>query len=153
MTASDGEFAPRLIWIRRIRIGQALLAIVVLAGASVLASTNPLTQWWFWVAATTSLTIAVVEPYFTGTTGALLFSLGALGAGLTANRHGVESLWVAHFALSGTVLAASLIAMAAGTGRLRDGARWLATRFGRPLWLGVSAVAIEILRQSDSKSL
>ena len=153
MAVADEELTPRLTWIRRVRIGQAILAVVVLAGASLLASTNPFTEWWFWVAATTCLTIAVVEPYFTGVNGALLFSLGALSAGLTANRHGVEPLWVAQFSLAGVVLAASLVAMAAASGRVRDGARWLATRFGRPLWLGPSAVAIELLRQANAVSL
>lgn len=153
MATADEASTPRLTWIRRVRIGQAIIAIVALASASALASVNPFTQWWFWVAAATSLTIAVVEPYFTGVTGALLFSLGAFGAGLTANRLGVEPLWVAHFSLAGVVLAASLIAMAAEPGRVRDGARWLATRFGRPLWLGLSAVAIELLREASAVSL
>lgn len=152
-TSATGESALRVTWIRRVRFGQAALALVVLAAACMAASLNPLGQWWFWVAATTALTIAVVEPYFTGTTGALLFSLGALGAGLTATRSGVELLWVAHFVLAGLVLATSVVAMLAGQGRVRDGARWFATRFGRPLWLGMSAVSIELLRQVGADSL
>lgn len=143
----------RLMWIRRIRLGQAALAIVVLAVMCSIASLNPFEQWWFWVAGATAVTIAVVEPYFTGPTGALLFSLGAISAGLTARRDGVEPLWSAYFLLAGLVLVASLVAMFAGQGRTRDGARWLATRFGRPLWLGTSSIVIEVLRQGTVASL
>lgn len=153
MSTTREELPARATWIRRIRISQAAFAVVTLGVACRIASTNPFTQWWFWVAATTALTIAVVEPYFTGTASALLFGLGALGAGLTANREGVEPLWVMHFILAGTVLASSIVAMAAGAGRLEDGARWFATRFGRPLWLGMSAVTIEVLRQANADSL
>lgn len=147
------ESVLRVTWIRRIRFGQAALAVISLATASATASLNPFTQWWFWVGATTALTIAVAEPYFTGTTGALLFSLGALGAGLTATRDGVGPLWIAHFVLAGMVLLTSVVAMVGGQGRVRDGARWFATRFGRPLWLGMSAVLIEVLRQVGADSL
>lgn len=153
MAPEQPASTPRLTWIRRVRIGQALVAISILVCASLAASANPVTEWWFWVAATTSMTIAVVEPYYTGVTGALLFGIGALGAGLTANRAQVEVLWVAYFAMAGLVLFASIIAMAASEGRLEDGTRWLATRLGRPLWLGVSAVAIELLRLSATDSL
>jgi len=147
------ELTPRATWIRRVRIGQAALAVSALTAASVLASDNPLTQWWFWVAATMAVTIAVVEPYFTATPSALLFCIGGAGAGLTAPRVGVEPLWSAHLTLTGVIFASALIAMSASPGVFRDGARWLATRFGRPLWLGLSAVAIELLRQADAVSL
>lgn len=153
ISTADGESSLRLTWIRRVRVGQAALAVIVLAGACGIASINPFTQWWFWVAATTALTIAVVEPYFTGITGALLFSLGALGAGLTANRQGVEALWIVYFGLAGSVLAASIFAIASRVGRVRDGFRWFASRFGRPLWLGMSAVLIEVLREANADSI
>ena len=115
-TSATDESALRVTWIRRVRFGQAALAVVMLAAACMAASLNPLGQWWFWVAATTALTIAVVEPYYTGTTGALLFSLGSLGAGLTATRSGVQPLWVAYFVLAGLVLATSVTALLAGQG-------------------------------------
>lgn len=142
-----------MAWIRRVRVSQAVLAIAALAGAAWVASTNPFTQWWFWVAATTALTIAVVEPYFTGVTSALLFSLGALAAGLTADRQGVEPLWIAYFILTGAVLIASLVAIASGAGRIQDSCRWFATRFGRPLWLGMLAVLVEVLREASKASI
>lgn len=150
-TASDA-MPLRTRWIRRVRVGQAVLAIIVLVLACQSESTNPLSQWWFWVAATTMLTIAVVEPYFTGASGALLFSLGALGAGLTANRDGVERLWIVYFILAGVVLLSSIVAIA-GAGQIGEAALWLATRFGRPLWLGMSAVAIEVVREASAGSL
>ena len=43
--------------------------------------------------------------------------------------------------------------MSLGQGRLRDAAYWVATRFGRPLWLGLSAVTIEMLRQTSMEPM
>lgn len=148
-----GEPASGAPWIRRVRIAQALIAVAILAVAGLVGGANPFAQWWFWVAATMSLTIAVVEPYFTGVTGALLFSLAALASALTANRTDVEPLWVVYSVIAVAVAVAALVAMASGSGRLRDGAHWIATRFGRPLWLGLSAVAIELLRQTSVSSM
>ncbi|MCD5348105.1 helicase HerA domain-containing protein [Agromyces sp. S2-1-8] len=142
------ESSPAATWIRRVRLGQATASVLVLIMASLIAETNPFTQWWFWVAATTVITVSVVEPYFTGVSSAMLFSLGAIGAGLTANGTGVEALWVTYFVLAGSVLTCSIVAMAVPPGRTRDGARWAATRFGRPQLLGLSAVGIELVRQT-----
>ena len=153
MPAEIDAGSLRVTWIRRVRTSQALLAVLVLGITCKIVALNPFTQWWFWVAATTAFTIAVVEPYFTGATGAMLFSLGALGAGLTANRDGVEPLWHVYFALAFAVLASSIAAFAAWAGRFREGTHWFATRFGRPLWLGISAVMIEVLRQANADSL
>ncbi len=148
-----GGPATGAIWIRRVRITQALIALAILMTSGLVGGANPFAQWWFWVAATTSLTIAVVEPYFTGVTGALLFSVAAFGSALTANRSGVETLWAVYFVIAGTVAVSALVAMASGVGRLRDATHWIATRFGRPLWLGMSAVAIELLRRTSAESL
>jgi len=140
-------------WIRRVRLAQAFVSVAILIAAALVNGLNPFAEWWFWVAATTSVTIAVVEPYFTGTTSALLFSIGALSSVISADRAGVEALWVAYLGIAGVVAASALVAMASRTGRLHDGAHWIATRFGRPLWLGVSAVGIELLRRTSTESM
>lgn len=58
-TPVSDEPSLRLTWIRRVRFGQAALAILASSAACMSASLHPFTQWWFWVASTTSLTIAV----------------------------------------------------------------------------------------------
>ena len=139
--------------IRRVRIGQAFLSIAVLVGASLGSSVNPFVQWWFWVAATTSFTISVVEPYFTAVTGALMYSVGAIGAGITAKRDDVELLWMVYFTIAGLVFMSALFSMVVVSDRPKEVFRWISTRFGRPLWLGLFAIAIETLRQAVAVSL
>ncbi|ADG73714.1 protein of unknown function DUF87 [Cellulomonas flavigena DSM 20109] len=150
MPRSTDRPSERPAWIRRVRVFQALAATAILLVAASNVSSEPLAQWWFWVAATTALTLALVEPYYTGVQAAMLFGAAGLAAGLTADRAGVEPLWIGHVVLAGAVFVAALTALASQPGRLRDGSRWVATRFGRPLWLGLSAVTIEALRQAAS---
>lgn len=152
-SSAAGSGPPRTVWIRRFRMGQGALAIAVLVAAGLAAGLDPLGDWWFWIAATTVLTIAVVEPYYTGTTSALLFSLGALGAGLTADRAGVEALWTAYFVFAALVLAMAIVALVTGATAIGEAARWFATRFGRPLWLGLFAVSIELIRRAAAGSV
>ncbi len=148
MTNPGEERSARSTWIRRVRMVQAVVAVALLVVTGLGTSADLLGEWWFWVATTTAVTLALVEPYYTGPQSAMLMGLGGLAAGLTADRADIEPLWVAYFFLAGVVLVAALGALALPVGRLRDGARWMATRFGRPLWLGLSAIVIEALRQA-----
>ncbi|MBG6059960.1 hypothetical protein RCH16_003417 [Cryobacterium sp. MP_M5] len=136
-----------------IRIGQAVLAVAVLAVFALAAGINPLAEWWFWTAAITAITAAVAEPYYTGSIAALLYGVGGLAAGIAANQHDVEPLWIAYFALAGVVIVAAIIAMVLQIGPAGEAARWVATRFGRPVWLGLAAVTIELIRGVTDRTL
>lgn len=144
------ESRTRRARVTRIRIAQAILAVLAVSVAAFVAGLNPFTEWWFWTSVSVVLATAVVEPYFTGPTSALVFGLSALGAGIAADRTGVETLWVFFFLMVGTVIGSSLLAMAAHEGRWKIASGWVATRLGRPLWLGLSIVAIEMIRLSFS---
>jgi hypothetical protein len=127
--------------------------VAVLAIVGLVAGVNPIAEWWFWTAATAMITAAVAEPYYTDPVAALLYGVAGLGAGLAANRDGVEPLWIAYFILAATVVISAVIAKVDQTGRAGGFAKWIATRFGRPVWLGVAAVSIELIRGVPDRGL
>lgn len=100
----------------------------------------------------TVVAIAIVEPYFTGTTAALVFGIAALGTAISAKHDGVKPLWVAYIVLALGIVVSSAITLLAGDGPLHDAAQWLSRRFGRPMWLGLTALVIEMLRMASHGS-
>lgn len=151
--AAVGTGSRRRGLISGVRVAQAAVAVAALGGSSVLAGVNPLGEWWFWTAATTAITAAIAEPYYTGPVAALLYGAAGVAAGLTATRDGVELLWYLYFGLASAVSLAALFALLLQTGRAADSAKWVATRFGRPAWLGLSAVVIELIRGVGDRTL
>jgi ABC-type multidrug transport system fused ATPase/permease subunit len=152
MANVSSSSATHIRWIRRVRFIQAILAIGVLAAASWLAASAPFAQWWFWVAVGTVVAIAIVEPYFTGATAALVFGIAALGTAISAKHDGVMPLWVAYVFLALGIVMSSVITLLANDGPLHDGAQWISRRFGRPIWLGLTALVIEMLRMASHGS-
>ncbi|MEB7504272.1 ATP-binding protein [Arthrobacter koreensis] len=136
-----------------VRISQAILAVGVLLLCGFVAGINPLTEWWFWTATTTVITAAIAEPYYTGPVAALLYGVGGLGAAIAASKQGVEFLWALYIVFAGLVIVSAVITLVAPEGRLSQVAQWFATRFGRPAWLGLAAVSIELLRAASERTL
>lgn len=150
---NGSDAATRLLSIRRIRFAQAIVALALIVGAELLADRAVFSDWWFWVAAVAIVTAAVIEPYYTGPSAAVLYGLGALSAGYSATRTGVEPLWAVYFVVAATVTLAGVYCLLAPDSRTKSVAHWLTTRLGRPLWLGFAALAIEIVRVASSDSL
>lgn len=140
-------------YIAAIRLTQAGIAVLVLCLTALLAGLNPVTEWWFWTAATAMVTAAVAQPYYTGPIAAMLYGVAGIAAGLMAVRAEVEILWTAYFALAGVVVVAGIVAKLDPDGRAGQSGKWLATRFGRPAWLGIAAVTIELLRSAPAIGL
>lgn len=85
---------------------------------SALADRSPFTDWWWWVGSVAVVTAAVIEPYFTAPAAALLYGIGALGSLFSADRDGVEELWIAFGVVGGLVTAAGVLTLLAPPGRI-----------------------------------
>lgn len=149
----NAGLARRRGFIAGVRIVQAVVAVAVLAGIAIAADVNPISEWLFWTAATAMITAAVAEPYYTDPVAALLYGVAGLAAGLAANRQGVEPLWITYFVLAAAVVVTAIIAKVDQAGRAGALSKWFATRFGRPVWLGLAAVAIELIRGVAERGL
>lgn len=140
------EKARRRGRINLVRVVQAFLGVTVLTAGTVIAGINPFWQWWYWTATIMVATVTLAEPFFTGPNAALLYGLGGFASGLTAAKEEVASLWAIFFALSATIIVSAIWSMLSPTSRFGIIGKVVATRLGRPLWLGVAAVSIELLR-------
>ena len=144
------EALTATVEVRR-RLLPALLGMALFSALGSLYSSEIWTQSWFYISLGMVASATFVEPFFAKPQDAIVNSAAGIGAYASATRVPIEGLWRAFLACLILVMISGIAAAILG-GRESGTLKWatfrLATRFGRAVVVGASALLLVVLTEA-----